>query len=136
TGVPSTDEVSLLNLDHPIGAELLKLRDVDKQLSTYAEGLLNAIWDDGRIHCTFRQTRARARRLACANPNLQQGPREPGARKGFTPDEGLEFRFADYSQVEMRFAAHLSNDPALVDGVLHNPDIDTHAATAKRMYGL
>lgn len=135
-GVPSTDEVSLLNLDHPIGAELLKLRDVDKQLSTYAEGLLNSIWDDGRIHCTFRQTGARTGRLSCANPNLQQVPRESGARRGFIPDDGLELRFADYSQVEMRFAAHLSNDPVLVEGFLHNPTFDTHAATAKKMYGL
>lgn len=133
---PSTDEVALVNLNHPIGPVLLKLRDAEKQRGTYARGLLSATRSNGRIHCSFRQTGAETGRLSCANPNLQQVPRESGARRGFIPDEGLEFRFADYSQVEMRFAAHISNDPTLVRGFLTDPDFDTHAATAKKMWGL
>lgn len=133
---PSTDEVALLDIDHPIAPLLLKYRDVMKQLGTYARGLLNAIADDGRIHANFKQTGARTGRLSCEDPNLQQVPRESGARRGFIPDPGLELRFADYSQVEMRFAAHLSRDPTLIKGFLFDTNFDTHAATAMKMWGL
>lgn len=133
---PSTDEVALTKLKHPIGAVLLRLRDCDKQLSTYARGLLQATWDDGRIHCRFKADGARTGRLSCVEPNLQQVPRESGARRGFIPDEGLVLRFADYSQVEMRFAAHESRDPVLVEGFCNDPEFDTHAATAMKMWGL
>jgi len=133
---PSTDEVALLDLEHPIGAILLQLRDCDKQLTTYARGLLNAVRPNGRIHTTFRQIGARTGRLSSANPNLQQVPRESGARRGFEVDDGLLFRFADYSQAEMRFAAHSSGDPMLVGGFRDDPNFDTHAATAKKMWGL
>lgn len=133
---PSTDEVALVGLPHPIGAEVLKLRDINKQLTTYAEGLLNSIWDDGKIHCNFKGTGARTGRLAASSPNLQQVPRESGARRGFIPDPGLAFRFADYSQMEMRWAAHIANDPTLVHGFRSDPKFDTHAATAKKMWGL
>lgn len=135
SGKPSTDEVSLLNLKHPIGAELLKLRDAEKQQSTYAQGLLAAI-EEGRIHTSFRQTGADTGRLSCADPNLQQVPRESGARKGFIPDPGLVLRFADLSQIEMRFAAHIARDPVLMAGFLNDPDFDTHAETARKMWGL
>lgn len=132
---PSTDEVSLLDLKHPIGAELLRLRDFEKQHSTYASGLLKAVVN-GRIHPSFKQTGADTGRLSCVDPNLQQVPRESGARRGFRTDKGLVLRFADYSQVEMRFAAHSANDPTLVRGFLDDPNFDTHAATAKKMWGL
>lgn len=138
TNAPSTDEVALLNMDHPIGAALLRYREDDKQHGTYARGLIEAAhrWFDHRIRCTFKQTGARTGRLSCEKPNLQQQTRESGVRRAFIPDEGLEFRFADYSQVEMRFAAHASNDPTLVHGFINDPDFDTHAATARKMYGL
>lgn len=133
---PSTDEVALTKLKHPIGAVLLRYREVDKQLGTYAEGLLDAIWPDGKIHCNFKADGARTGRLSCSKPNLQQVPRESGARSGFVPEDGLVLRFADYSQVEMRFAAHMSNDPVLVGGFRDDPNFDTHAATAMKMWGL
>jgi DNA polymerase-1 len=128
----------MLDLVHPIGAEILRWREVNKQLGTYAKGLLQAAgtWEDQRIHCNFKQTGARTGRMSCEKPNLQQQTRESGVRRGFIPDKGLEFRFADYSQVEMRFAAHFANDPVLVNGFIHDPDFDTHAATAKKMWGL
>lgn len=137
-GEPSTDEVTLTDLAHPIGRALLNYREIDKQLGTYAIGLLNQAnsWSDLRIHANFKQTGARTGRLSCEDPNLQQQTRESGVRRGFIPDEGLEFRFADYSQMEMRMAAHFSNDPVLVNGFINDPDFDTHAATAMKMWGL
>lgn len=133
---PSTDEVALLDINHPIAPLLLRYRDATKQLGTYARGLLNAVWTDGRIHANFKQTGARTGRLSCEDPNLQQVPRESGARRGFIADPNLELRFADYSQVEMRFAAHLSRDPTLMKGFRFDPKFDTHAATAMKMWGL
>lgn len=136
SGNPSTDEVSLLNLDHPIGAILLQLRYSQKQKSTYAEGLLRAATAYGRIHTRFKQTGAVTGRMSSVDPNLQQVPRESGARRGFIPDDGMVLRFADYSQAEMRFAAHESGDKVLVHGFKNNPKFDTHAATAMKMWGM
>jgi DNA polymerase I-like protein with 3'-5' exonuclease and polymerase domains len=135
---PSTDEVTLLKLQHlhPFIKELLTWRDLFKQHKTYALGLLAAIAPDGRIHCSFKQTGARTGRLSCADPNLQQVPRESGARRAFIPDDGCFMDFADYSQIEMRFAAHETNEPTLVRGFNKDPDFDTHQATAIVMYGV
>lgn len=135
-GEPSTDEVALTKLKHPIGALLLTYRELEKQRGTYAVGLLAAVRADGRIHGNFKQTGARTGRMSCTDPNLQQVTRESGARRGFKPDPGTVFRFADYSQIEMRFGAHYSNDPTLVAGFCEDPNFDTHAATAMRMWGM
>lgn len=137
---PSTDELSLIGLNHPIGEELLRLRQAEKQYGTYAKGLLAAVRSDGRIHANFKQAGPRTGRLSCEDPNLQQVTRgtkeKPGPRRGFIADPGLVFRYADYMQVEMRFAAHYSQDRTLVHGFRFDPSFDPHAVTAKRMWGL
>jgi DNA polymerase-1 len=133
----ATDEIALLNINHPIGAELLRYRDLTKQHGTYAQGLFNAVQSDGAIHCTIKQTGADTGRTSCEEPNLQQVPRKSGARKGFKPRPGLVLRFADYSQIEMRFAAHVANDETLVNGFCTGGvDFDTHQATARKMFGV
>ena len=133
---PSTDEVALTKINHPIGPLLLRWRDLSKQHSTYAIGLLESISPDGRIHATFNPDGARTGRLSCKDPNMQQIPRWSGARRAFIPDEELAFYFGDYSQVEMRFAAIESHDPTLIEGFRNNPLFDTHAATAMKMWGM
>lgn len=135
-GKPTTDEVALRTMKHPIGLAMVEYRETYKQWSSYAVSLLNAIAPDGAIHATFRSTGARTGRTSCAEPNLQQQTRESGVRKAYHPRKGLVFRFADYSQVEMRFAAHLADEPTLIKGFNEDPDFDTHRATAQVMYGI
>jgi DNA polymerase I-like protein with 3'-5' exonuclease and polymerase domains len=136
SGEPSTDGVSLLNMSHPIGAALLKYREDFKQWSSYATSLLTAMTPQNTIHATFHQTGAETGRMSCSDPNLQQQTRESGVRRAYRPRKGLVLRFADYSQVEMRYASHFANEPSFIKGFNEDPDFDTHAATARNMYGL
>lgn len=136
TREPSTDEVALLRLKHPIGALLLQYRDATKQHRAYGVGLLERVGPDSKIHAQFRQNGAETGRLSCADPNMQQMTRESGVRSAFIPEYRLAFRFADLSQVEMRFAAHAADDPTLVNGFRNDPDFDTHRATAQKMFGV
>jgi DNA polymerase I-like protein with 3'-5' exonuclease and polymerase domains len=133
---PSTDEVALLTLGHPVGEALINYREATKQHGTYALGLLDAIARDGAIHATFKGTGARTGRTSCEDPNLQQQTRESGVRKAYHARNGLVLRFADLSQVEMRFGAHFANEKTLIRGFINDPDFDTHRATAIVMYGL
>lgn len=133
---PSTDEVALLTLGHPIGEALVNFREADKQHGTYAVGLLNAICDDGAIRCTFKSTGAGTGRTSCEDPNLQQQTRESGVRKAYRPRKGLKFRMADFSQVEMRFAGHFANEKSLIEGFNKDPNFDTHKSNAQLMYGI
>jgi DNA polymerase-1 len=135
-GELSTDEATMKTLAHPIGQAILDYREAFKQHGSYAVSLLDAIQADGAIHTTFRQTGARTGRMSCADPNMQQQARESGVRKAYFPRKGLVFRFADYSQVEMRFAGHFANEPMLVNGFNTDPEFDTHAATAIKMFGV
>lgn len=130
-----TDEVTLKKLTHPIGEMILKYREDTKQHGTYAEGLINAIKPDGAIHTSFNQN-VRTGRMSSRNPNLQQQTRESGVRKAYKPRKGLVLRFADYSQAEMRFAAHSAREYFLIDGFCNIEDFDVHAATAQKMFGV
>jgi DNA polymerase-1 len=123
-------------MKHPIGQALLRFRAVDKEVTAYGDNLLSHVWSDGRIHPNFKQDGARTGRLSCTKPNLQQQARDSGVRKGFIPDPTTFFRFADYSQMEMKFAAHFANDPVLIHGFRHEPDFDVHATTASKMFGV
>ena len=106
--------------------------------STYAEGLLKVIGEDGRIHSTFRQTETRTGRISSNEPNLQNIPirTELGSRlrRYFTAKEGCVLLDADYSQIELRIMAHISGDEAMREAFRHGADI--HRATASRLYQL
>lgn len=130
-----TDAVTLLRLRHPLGAAIVRYRETYKQWSSYANSLLEAIAPDGAIHPTFKSTGARTGRTSCEEPNLQQQTRVSGVREAYQPRKGLVFRMADYSQVEMRYAAHFAREPSLIKGFNENPDFDTHESTAKQMFG-
>lgn len=137
---PSTDKAVLTKLNHPIGAALLQYRADLKQHTSYAVGLLDAIREhaDGTctIHTWFNQDGAGTGRMSAQEPNLQQQTRTSGVRKAYVPRKGLRLGFADYNQVEMRFAAHLANEPTFVRGFNTDRKFDTHTATARQMYGL
>ncbi|MCY1138762.1 DNA polymerase I [Actinoplanes sp. Pm04-4] len=120
----------------PLLEHLLRHRDVAKLKST-VDGLLKSVSDDGRIHTTFNQTVAATGRLSSTDPNLQNIPirTEEGRRirRAFVVGEGFEqLMTADYSQIEMRIMAHLSEDVALIEAF--NSDFDFHAATASSVF--
>jgi DNA polymerase-1 len=125
----STDAQTLESLrdTHPIVAELLAYREVEKLRSTYGENLLVEVADDGRIHASFRQTVARTGRISSDRPNLHNIPvrSELGKqfRRAFVPAEGCTFLVADYDQVELRVIAHLSGDPELIEAMRSGSDV-------------
>ena len=134
----STDAASLEKLSgqHPIIDHLLRYREVEKLRSTYGEGLLAEVADDGRIHATFNQTVARTGRLSSDAPNLHNIPvrSEMGKefRKAFVPADGFDLLVADYNQIELRCIAHLAEDPGLIAAFDAGDDI--HTATASRIF--
>ena len=136
----STDAETLEKLrDIPLVEDILQYRACQKLNSTYVEGLLKVIGEDGRIHSTFNQTEARTGRLSSDNPNLQNIPirTEQGRqiRRAFVPSDSDHLLLsADYSQVELRLMAHLSGDEALIEAFRHGEDI--HRATAARLFGI
>jgi len=136
----STDASSLEKLagQHPIIEHLLAYREVEKLRSTYGDGLLAEVADDGRIHATFNQTVARTGRLSSDQPNLHNIPvrSELGRefRKAFVPAEGYELLVADYNQIELRCIAHLAEDPGLIDSFESGRNI--HTETAARVFGV
>ena len=134
----STDAASLEKLQgqHPIIDHLLRYREVEKLRSTYGEGLLSEVQDDGRIHATFNQTVARTGRLSSDAPNLHNIPvrSELGRsfRRAFVPAKGCELLVVDYNQIELRCIAHLAEDPGLISAFESGEDI--HNATAARVF--
>jgi len=139
-GAPSTDASVLEKLrdEHEIVASLLLYRELEKLRGTYVEALLRLVDADGRIRGRFNQMGAATGRLSQEQPNLQNIPvrSEEGReiRKAFVAGEGHTFVVADYSQIELRILAHLSNDPGLVEAFEQN--LDVHAATAARINGV
>ncbi len=123
---------------HPIIDKILQYRQYTKLQSTYVDGLLNAVADDGRIHTNYKQTETRTGRLSSTEPNLQNIPvrTELGRemRKFFRAKEGCVFLDADYSQIELRLMAHLSGDKAMKEAFESGTDI--HTATAARVFDM
>ena len=140
TGYSTNAEV-LENLkdEHEIIGKILEYRTLTKLNGTYVEGLLPLIHTDGKIHAHFQQAVTATGRISCTEPNLQNIPikQEIGRklRKAFVPesDEWI-FVGADYSQIELRVLAHLSEDPALIEAF--NIGADIHRATAARVFGV
>ncbi|HHU17596.1 MAG TPA: DNA polymerase I [Clostridiales bacterium] len=118
---------------------ILEYRMYSKLKSTYIEGLLPLIHRDNKIHPHFQQTVAATGRISCTEPNLQNIPirHELGRklRKAFVPEsEEYELVGADYSQIELRILAHLSQDPLLIDAF--NNGYDIHKITASKIFGI
>ncbi len=136
----STNAETLENLRHeaPIVEDILQYRTYQKLNSTYVEGLLKVIGEDGRIHSTFNQFEARTGRLSSLEPNLQNIPirTELGSklRAYFIAKEGCLFLDADYSQIELRILAHITGDKHMQEAFLEGQDI--HKSTAAKIYGI
>ncbi len=142
TGQYSTSEAVLSKLkgNHPIVNKILQHRSLSKLISTYVIALPACINPkSGLIHTTFNQAETATGRLSSTNPNLQNIPirTEQGRyiRKAFTPsDNEHTFLSADYSQVELRIMAHLSQDPNMLAAFVNNEDI--HTSTAAKIFGV
>ncbi len=134
----STDAETLEKLreDHPIIEKILEYRTLAKLKSTYADGLLPLVKDDGRIHASFNQTVTATGRISCSDPNLQNIPirTEIGRefRKVFVAPKGYKFIDADYSQIELRVLAHISNDQTMINGFKEG--LDVHQITASQVF--
>ncbi|MFM7051612.1 MAG: DNA polymerase I [Planctomycetota bacterium] len=140
---PSTDSEVLEKLaEDPactsrLPEQILEYRQFAKLVGTYLKALDEAVLPEtGRIHCSFHQTGTATGRLSSSDPNLQNIPirTEVGAaiRRAFVADEGTVFVSADYSQIELRFLAHFSNDPGLCEAFTRGEDI--HRAVAAQVF--
>jgi len=136
----STDEEVLqtLALKHSLPDKLIKYRELQKLKSTYILGLMEDLSEgEDRVHTSFNQTVAATGRLSSSSPNLQNIPirSELGRqiRRAFIPAEGMILLSADYSQIDLRVLAHISQDPAMCEAFRNGGDI--HATTASEIFG-
>ena len=141
SGAPSTDEETLeqLALDHPIARAILDYRALAKLKSTYTDKLPQMIdRKTGRVHTSYSQATAVTGRLASSGPNLQNIPARTAEgrriREAFIAPPGHVLLSADYSQIELRIMAHLSDDAGLLTAFAEDRDI--HAATAAEVFGV
>lgn len=140
SGTPSTDEevLSELALDYPLPKLILEFRALSKLKSTYTDKLPQmADAADGRVHTTFGQATAVTGRLASSEPNLQNIPVRTAegrrVREAFVAKPGCKLISADYSQIELRIMAHISQDEGLLKAFREGKDI--HRATAAEVFG-
>lgn len=132
----SADVLEKLAPEHPVVGKVLEYRQLTKLNSTYADGLLQYIGEDGRIHGKFNQTITATGRISSTEPNLQNIPirMELGSRirQVFIPKPGFVFLDSDYSQIELRILAHMSDDENLI--AAYNSDEDIHRITASQVF--
>lgn len=132
----AADVLEKLAPEHRIVADILEYRGLAKLKSTYADGLAAYIEEDGRIHTSFNQTITATGRISSTEPNLQNIPMRTDLgrliRKVFVPKEGYVFADADYSQIELRILAHMSEDEGLISAYHEGKDI--HSITASKVF--
>ncbi len=140
TGARTTREEELAKISdqHPIIADVLAYRELQKLLSTYIEKIPGLVASDGRLHAEFLQAGTTTGRMASQNPNLQNIPvkTEHGKkiRRAFVAPEGKLFAAIDYSQIELRIAAGLSGDETLIHTFKEGGDV--HTAVASGVFGV
>ncbi|MBR0161909.1 MAG: DNA polymerase I, partial [Oscillospiraceae bacterium] len=134
----NVDALEKIRDRHPIVDKVLDYRTLTKLKSTYAEGLLKVIASDGRIHTSFQMTVTATGRLSSTEPNLQNIPvrKELGAqiRTMFAAPAGSVLVDADYSQIELRLLAHISDDHAMQEAFLSGEDF--HTVTASKVFNV
>ena len=139
TGRVSTSKAVLeeLALAHELPKLIIEYRELDKLKSVYTDALPHQIAADGRIHCLLNQTVAATGRLSSSEPNLQNVPirTELGRRirRAFVAEKGYKIISADYSQLELRLLAHITQDPVMLEAFQNGEDI--HSRTARLVFG-
>ena len=140
SGIRTTKESTLLQMvdSHPIISFILKYRHYEKLRSTYISALPKRVGPDGRLHTSLQQNGTTTGRLSSRNPNLQNipigGEDATAIRNLFIAEEGWELLAIDYSQIELRIAALLSQDKNLIE--IFSSDGDVHTSTASRIFSL
>lgn len=138
-GVPiphSTRQANLQPLanDYPVVAKLIEYRGVAKSISSFGENILEFIRPEtGRLHSDFRQIGAPTGRFSSSNPNIQQIPHDEAYRRCFRAPDGRKLVIADYSQIELRILADVSNDERFIEAFKSGADF--HAMTAAQVFG-
>jgi DNA polymerase-1 len=134
----SSDVLQEIYDQHPVIPKIIEYRNVSKIKSTYVDVLPDFVDRDGRVHTTFHQTLTATGRLSSSNPNLQNIPIKfewgEKIRSAFVADSGYLLLSADYSQIEIRVLAHMSEDDNLIRDFLEGKDI--HARTAAKIFGV
>ena len=134
----NADVLESLQNENPIIDKILWFRTLSKLYSTYCEGLLKVIGEDGRIHSSFIQTETRTGRISSTEPNLQNIPvrKEIGRemRKFFIAKDGCLLADADYSQIELRVLSHISDDEEMIKAF--NEEVDIHTVTASQVFNM
>ena len=134
----NADVLESLQDENPIVEKILWFRTLSKLYSTYCEGLLKVIGEDGRIHSSFIQTETRTGRISSTEPNLQNIPvrKEIGRemRKFFVAKDGCLLADADYSQIELRVLSHIANDDEMIKAF--NDEVDIHTVTASQVFNM
>jgi len=129
----NTSEATLQKAAHPLAKKLLEYRAYEKMITSFGETILEKIHPvTGRLHPDFIQIGADTGRFACNNPNLQQIPADSGFRSCFIALPGYKLITADYSQIELRIMAEVSEDPVFLEAF--QKDLDLHALTASQMF--
>ena len=137
-GVPLPDstrnwKLQPLAAEYPVIAKLLDYRTMQKSLTSYGENILGEInQTTGRIHANFHQIGAPTGRFACTNPNVQQVPHAVEYRRCFRAEEGNKLVIADYSQIELRILAHVTEDKGFIEAF--NSGADLHRVTAAQVF--
>lgn len=134
----NADVLESLQDENPIVEKILWYRTLSKLYSTYCEGLLKVIGEDGRIHSSFIQTETRTGRISSTEPNLQNIPvrKELGRemRRFFVAKDGCLLADADYSQIELRVLSHIADDKEMINAF--NDEVDIHTVTASQVFNM
>ncbi len=131
--VEGTGDEVLATIDHPIARMLRDYRAATKKTGTYGRDWLKHVADDGRVYPGWNQTGSEAGRMSCSHPNMQQLPRDKAYRRCVVAPPGRVLVKAYYSQIELRIAAKVSGDQALLDAFAKGADV--HTQTAQRVLG-
>jgi DNA polymerase-1 len=131
--VVDTHDNTLAGIDHPLAALLRDYRAAQKLATTYGPNWGKGAYRDGRIYAGWRQLGANSGRMACSAPNLQNLPRDARYRRCFTAAAGRVLVKADYSQIELRIAAKVANEPAMIEAYGRGDDL--HSLTARSILG-
>ena len=137
SGLWSTDNEVLENLsrhNYKLATYLLKIRKYEKMLSTYVEKLPEILKDDGRVHGNFNICGARTGRLSSSAPNMQNMPRDKSVKSMFVASPGCLFLQGDASQMELRVACSIANEPTMIKA--YQEDKDIHKVTASKALGV
>jgi DNA polymerase-1 len=131
--VADTDDETLAGIDHPLADLLRQYRAATKRAGTYGTDWLQHVAEDGRIYPSWNQLGSVAGRTSCSDPNLQQVPRDERYRRCFAAPPGRVLVKADYSQLQLRIAAKVSGDQAML--AAYRAGEDLHTLTARQITG-